>query len=215
MLTDDLQISINKAIENARGKRHGYITVEHLLLLLLDDESALDVLVSCGADIDSLRTELGSFVDATTPLAESPRSTAGFTRVLNLAIAHTQASGKKACSGCQRAGGHLRGAGQPRRIPVAGRRISPAPAWCNTSATASPREDARHRPRRPPAPPQKAAAKAPGAVRHRPLPRGQRGAHRPPGGPRRRSCSAWPRCWRGGARTIPCWWANPGSAKPP
>lgn len=99
MLTDDLQISINKAIENARGKRHGYITVEHLLLLLLDDESALDVLVACGADIDSLRAKLGSFIDATTPLAESPRSTAGFTRVLNLAIAHTQASGKKACNG--------------------------------------------------------------------------------------------------------------------
>ncbi|ARU56135.1 ATPase with chaperone activity, ATP-binding subunit [Oleiphilus messinensis] len=81
------------------------MTVEHLLLALLDNEAAAKVLVACGADVDRLKDELTEFVDSTTPLIPSDDSeretqpTLGFQRVLQRAVFHVQSSGKKEVTG--------------------------------------------------------------------------------------------------------------------
>lgn len=101
MLSRDLEVSLNLAFRDARAKRHEFMTVEHLLLALLDNESAVKVLKSCGGDIAILRRDLAQFVDETTPklgLKETDRETQptlGFQRVLQRAVFHVQSSGKK------------------------------------------------------------------------------------------------------------------------
>ena len=91
MLSKDLELTLNSAFSGARKKRHEYMTVEHLLLALLDNEVAADVLHACGADIARLRTELTEFVDSTTPVIPEPEAgretqpTLGFQRVLQRA----------------------------------------------------------------------------------------------------------------------------------
>src|SRR5690606_33410457 len=88
-----------------REKRHEFMTVEHLLLALLDNDSAMKVLSACGADLNKLRAELTDFVDSTTPLipiGDSERETQptlGFQRVLQRAVFHVQSSGKKEVTG--------------------------------------------------------------------------------------------------------------------
>ncbi|WP_299943507.1 ATP-dependent Clp protease ATP-binding subunit ClpA [uncultured Microbulbifer sp.] len=105
MLSKDLEVTLNLAFKGARAKRHEFMTVEHLLLALLDNESAADVLHACGADLSALRRELLEFVDSTTPLipeADSDRETQptlGFQRVLQRAVFHVQSSGKKEVTG--------------------------------------------------------------------------------------------------------------------
>ncbi len=105
MLSKDLEVTLNSAFAGARKKRHEYMTVEHLLLALLDNEVAADVLLACGANISRLRSELTEFVDSTTPLipeAEAGRETQptlGFQRVLQRAVFHVQSSGKREVSG--------------------------------------------------------------------------------------------------------------------
>ncbi|MDP1930677.1 MAG: ATP-dependent Clp protease ATP-binding subunit ClpA [Gammaproteobacteria bacterium] len=105
MLSKDLEVTLNSAFSGARKKRHEYMTVEHLLLALLDNEIAADVLRACGADLSRLRDELMEFVDATTPLIpdiESDRETQptlGFQRVLQRAVFHVQSSGKREVTG--------------------------------------------------------------------------------------------------------------------
>ncbi len=105
MLSRDLEVTLNLAFRDARAKRHEFMTVEHLLLALLDNESAVKVLKACGADIPGLRRDLGHFVDETTPLIpahETERETQptlGFQRVLQRAVFHVQSSGKKEVSG--------------------------------------------------------------------------------------------------------------------
>jgi ATP-dependent Clp protease ATP-binding subunit ClpA len=105
MLSKDLEVTLNSAFAGARKKRHEYMTVEHLLLALLDNEVAADVLLACGANIPRLRSELTEFVDSTTPLipeAEAGRETQptlGFQRVLQRAVFHVQSSGKREVSG--------------------------------------------------------------------------------------------------------------------
>jgi len=71
MLSKDLEITLNAAFKSARDKRHEFMTVEHLLLALLDNESAVGVLKACGADLARLQEELVEFVDSTTPLIPS------------------------------------------------------------------------------------------------------------------------------------------------
>ena len=89
MLSKDLEITLNAAFRNAREKRHEFMTVEHLLLALLDNESAVGVLKACGADLERLEEELVEFVDSTTPLIPSndnereTQPTLGFQRVLH------------------------------------------------------------------------------------------------------------------------------------
>lgn len=105
MLSRDLEVTLNLAFKDARAKRHELMSVEHLLLALLDNAVAAEVLRACGADIEKLRTELTEFLDATTPLIpknETDRETQptlGFQRVLQRAVFHVQSSGKKEVTG--------------------------------------------------------------------------------------------------------------------
>lgn len=105
MLSKDLEITLSSAFSGARKKRHEYMTVEHLLLALLDNDIAADVLLACGADLERLRGELLEFVDATTPLIpeqedeRETQPTLGFQRVLQRAVFHVQSSGKREVTG--------------------------------------------------------------------------------------------------------------------
>ena len=105
MLSKDLEHTLNDAFRGARAKRHEFMTVEHLLLALLDNNEALQVLKACGADIGNLRGDLVEFVDATTPLIpqdedeRDTQPTLGFQRVLQRAVFHVQSSGKSEVTG--------------------------------------------------------------------------------------------------------------------
>jgi len=105
MLSKDLELTLNVAFKEARTKRHEFMTVEHLLLALLDNEAASSVLKACGTDISKLRADLLEFVDSTTPLipeADEERETQptlGFQRVLQRAVFHVQSSGKSEVTG--------------------------------------------------------------------------------------------------------------------
>jgi len=105
MLSKDLEITLNSAFSGARKKRHEYMTVEHLLLALLDNDIAADVLLACGADLARMRDELAEFVDSTTPLIpeleieRETQPTLGFQRVLQRAVFHVQSSGKREVTG--------------------------------------------------------------------------------------------------------------------
>lgn len=105
MLSKDLEATLSEAFRGARKKRHEFMTVEHLLLALLDNEVASSVLLACDCDMGRLRGELVDFVDATTPLipeSEENRDTQptlGFQRVLQRAVFHVQSSGKREVTG--------------------------------------------------------------------------------------------------------------------
>lgn len=104
MLSKDLEFSINLAFREARERRHEFMTVEHLLLALLDNSAAVEVLKSCGADIDKLKRELQNFIKESTPVLgpDDPRETQptlGFQRVLQRAVLHVQSSGNKEVTG--------------------------------------------------------------------------------------------------------------------
>ena len=104
MLNKELEFSLNMAFKAAREKRHEFITVEHLLLALLDNPTAAHVLRACGADLEALKQEIEEFIDENTPLLppNDPRDTQptlGFQRVLQRAVFHVQSSGKKEVSG--------------------------------------------------------------------------------------------------------------------
>ncbi len=105
MLSKDLELTLNDAFRHAREKRHEFMTVEHLLLALLDNEAALQVLSACGSDLSDLKAELIEFVDSTTPLIPTSdgeretQPTLGFQRVLQRAVFHVQSSGKKEVTG--------------------------------------------------------------------------------------------------------------------
>jgi ATP-dependent Clp protease ATP-binding subunit ClpA len=105
MLSKELELTLNVAFRQAREKRHEFMTVEHLLLALIDNESAANVLKACGAELIDLRHELSDFVDETTPLlpneseTRDTQPTVGFQRVLQRAVFHVQSSGKKEVSG--------------------------------------------------------------------------------------------------------------------
>src|SRR5215472_5905702 len=103
MLSKELEYCLNAAFKEARAQRHEFITVEHLLLALLDVPSVTDVLKACGASVDNLRRELSDYIRETTPLVESEdpdvQPTLGFQRVLQRAVFHIQSSGKKEVTG--------------------------------------------------------------------------------------------------------------------
>jgi len=105
MLSKDLEETLNSAFNEARHKRHEFMTVEHLLLALLNNENAIRVLTACAADIPTLKHELTEFVDSTTPLIPTQdeeretQPTLGFQRVLQRAVFHVQSSGKKEVTG--------------------------------------------------------------------------------------------------------------------
>ena len=105
MLSRELELTLNEAFRHARSQRHEFMTVEHLLLALLDNDAAVEVLSACGADLDELRDALSRFINDTTPLIpeEDPerdtQPTLGFQRVLQRAVFHVQSSGKKEVTG--------------------------------------------------------------------------------------------------------------------
>ena len=100
MLSSELEFCLNEAFRRAREQRHEYMTVEHLLLAILDTPVVGEILRSCGGDLEALKTELEKFVADTTPrLGEDDdrevQPTLGFQRVLQRAVFHVQSSGKK------------------------------------------------------------------------------------------------------------------------
>lgn len=104
MLSKELEFTLNHAFKEAREKRHEYMTVEHLLLCLLDNPAAAKVLRACGADDGKLRKDITTFIEETTPLIAQgdPRETQptlGFQRVLQRAVFHVQSAGKKEVTG--------------------------------------------------------------------------------------------------------------------
>jgi ATP-dependent Clp protease ATP-binding subunit ClpA len=105
MLSRELEHSLNEAFRYARAHRHEFMTVEHLLLALLDNAAAAEVLNACGADLVEMRESLERFIDENTPLISSDDSerdtqpTLGFQRVLQRAVFHVQSSGKREVTG--------------------------------------------------------------------------------------------------------------------
>ncbi len=105
MLNRELEDTLSVAFRSARDKRHEFMTVEHLLLALLDNRQAAEVLNACGVDMDRLRQQLSVFIDETTPLLPEnipnmeTQPTLGFQRVLQRAVFHVQSSGKTEVSG--------------------------------------------------------------------------------------------------------------------
>ncbi len=105
MLSKDLEVTLNEAFREAKAKRHEFMTVEHLLLALLDNSVAVDVLQKVGADVEKLRADLKEFIESTTPLIPAgdadreTQPTLGFQRVLQRAVFHVQSSGRKEVTG--------------------------------------------------------------------------------------------------------------------
>src|SRR5437868_6871398 len=104
MIAQELEVSLHMAFVEARQKRHEFITVEHLLLALLDNPTAAEVLRACGANMDELRKNLSQHIAEQTPRIAADREvdtqpTLGFQRVIQRAILHVQSSGKKEVTG--------------------------------------------------------------------------------------------------------------------
>ena len=104
MFSEELKVALNEAFKNARSKRHEYVTPEHILLALLDEKQAVDVLNNVGADVDTLRKKLDEFIDAHTPQIppgddRQAEPTLGFQRVVRRAMFHVQSNGRQAATG--------------------------------------------------------------------------------------------------------------------
>ena len=106
MIAQELEVSLHMAFVEARQQRHEFITVEHLLLALLDNPSASEVLKACSANVDDLRKSLTKFIKDNTPQVAGTddvdtQPTLGFQRVIQRAIMHVQStgSGKKEVTG--------------------------------------------------------------------------------------------------------------------
>jgi ATP-dependent Clp protease ATP-binding subunit ClpA len=99
MFSKDLELSISQAYQAARDQRHEYLTVEHMLLALLENPSAMSILGACGADVDGLENDLRKILADTVPVLEDSEGrdtqpTIGFQRVLQRALYHVQSAGK-------------------------------------------------------------------------------------------------------------------------
>jgi ATP-dependent Clp protease ATP-binding subunit ClpA len=104
MLSSELEFCLNEAFQNARERRHEFMTVEHLLLALLDIPRVHEILKACDSDTEQLRRQLIEFIDEATPLMPhgddaDVQPTLGFQRVLQRAVYHVQSSGKKEVTG--------------------------------------------------------------------------------------------------------------------
>ena len=102
MLSSELEYCLNDAFQRAREERHEFITVEHLLLALLDTPTVIETLKACGTDLACLRRELKEFIEGATPRLRGEEEegtevqpTLGFQRVLQRAVFHVQSSGRK------------------------------------------------------------------------------------------------------------------------
>ncbi|WP_163130379.1 ATP-dependent Clp protease ATP-binding subunit ClpA [Agarivorans sp. Alg241-V36] len=105
MLNKELEQTLNQAFKEARQQQHEFMTVEHLLLGLLENSAAKEALVACGANLNQLNQELSSFIEQTTPVIpeddgeRETQPTLGFQRVLQRAVFHVQSSGNSEVSG--------------------------------------------------------------------------------------------------------------------
>ncbi len=104
MLSQELENSLNAAFQGARDRRHEYITVEHLLMALLDNATASRVLRACGGDMDDLRSNMDAFLKDSVPVLPTEgeietQPTLGFQRVIQRAVLHIQGAGKKEVTG--------------------------------------------------------------------------------------------------------------------
>lgn len=104
MIAPDLEVSLHMAFVESRQKRYEFITVEHLLLAMLDNTSAAEVLHACLVDIEDLRAALLDHIERHTPVIKGvdevdTQPTLGFQRVIQRAILHVQSSGKKEVTG--------------------------------------------------------------------------------------------------------------------
>ncbi|MFZ0552135.1 MAG: ATP-dependent Clp protease ATP-binding subunit ClpA [Steroidobacteraceae bacterium] len=100
MLSNELEYCLNDAFHQAREARHEYLTVEHLLLAIVDTPRVREILRACGADLTKLKQELKDHIEQSTPRVEEGEErevqpTLGFQRVLQRAVFHVQSSGKK------------------------------------------------------------------------------------------------------------------------
>ena len=104
MIAQELEVSLHLAFVEARQRRHEFITVEHLLLAMLDNPSAAHVLRACGADMEELRAVLNRHIETHTPVVPGvdevdTQPTVGFQRVIQRAILHVQSTNKKEVTG--------------------------------------------------------------------------------------------------------------------
>ncbi|MCL2021959.1 MAG: ATP-dependent Clp protease ATP-binding subunit ClpA [Betaproteobacteria bacterium] len=104
MIAQELEVSLHLAFVEARQKRHEFITVEHLLLALLDNPTAATALRACGANLELLRHDISRFIAEHTPIVPGQNDidtqpTLGFQRIIQRAILHVQSSGKKEVNG--------------------------------------------------------------------------------------------------------------------
>ncbi|MDH3907010.1 MAG: AAA family ATPase, partial [Gammaproteobacteria bacterium] len=104
MLSSELEFCLNEAFQRARDERHEFMTVEHLLLALLDIPRVHEILKACNSNITELRRQLTEFIEEQTPLLAQDddtdvQPTLGFQRVLQRAVFHVQSSGKKEVTG--------------------------------------------------------------------------------------------------------------------
>jgi ATP-dependent Clp protease ATP-binding subunit ClpA len=104
MIAQELEVSLHMAFMDARQKRHELITVEHLLLAMIDNPTAAEVMRACGAKLEVLRTELTQYIEEHTPTVNGQddvdtQPTLGFQRVIQRAMLHVQSSGKKEVTG--------------------------------------------------------------------------------------------------------------------
>ncbi|MDQ1315551.1 MAG: ATP-dependent Clp protease ATP-binding subunit ClpA [Pseudomonadota bacterium] len=104
MIAQELEVTLHMAFMDARQKRHEFISVEHLLMAMLDNPSAAEVLRACGANIETMREQLDKFIEEHTPRVTGEgdvdtQPTLGFQRVIQRAILHVQSSGKKEVTG--------------------------------------------------------------------------------------------------------------------
>ena len=104
MLSSELEFCLNEAFQNARERRHEFMTVEHLLLALLDIPKVHEILKACNSNLTELRRQLLEFIDEQTPRLDlddetDVQPTLGFQRVLQRAVFHVQSSGKKEVTG--------------------------------------------------------------------------------------------------------------------
>ncbi|MDR2213412.1 MAG: hypothetical protein LBE21_07295, partial [Pseudomonadales bacterium] len=105
MLNKDFELALNRVVGWAGAKRHEFITVEHLLLALVDDPVAREILLACDANPERLREELEQYLSTQMPLLAAEArggettQTLGFQRVLQRAVFHVQSTGRQEVSG--------------------------------------------------------------------------------------------------------------------
>ena len=104
MLSTELKQTINAAIADTQRRRHEYITLEHLLLALIDDQDAAAVMRACNVETEKLKRNLASYLESelenlVTDGGEDSKPTAGFQRVIQRAVIHVQSSGREEVTG--------------------------------------------------------------------------------------------------------------------